>query len=348
MSTGLSLRRLSSRPAFTLVELLVVIAIIGVLMAMTLPAVQSARESGRRTQCLNNLKNIALGSNQHLASQKCLPGGGWGWNWTGDPDRGFGMRQPGGWIYSLLPYLEETALHDLGKDGTGTTVSATKKSILAQAAGTPLPWLHCPTRRRVETLSVTQGGFRNMVDPTTIGRTDYAGSSGSAFYYCDVNQLQLTDLTKSNTQLDALIKTNATNYNAATRNNGVIFFMSQSTDASVRDGMSKTYLCGEKALPVPYYETSNNSIGGGDHEGWSIGFDDDTNRFANSTYRPIQDSDPIPSDYTWRFGSPHLATFNMAFCDGSVRSIPYEIDIAVHTSLAVRADGAPNDMSALP
>src|SRR5689334_9922519 len=82
--------------AFTLVELLVVIAIIGILMAMTLPAIQSAREAGRKTQCRNNVRNISLGCTSHLEANKYFPTGGWGWGWAGDPDRGFGMRQPGG------------------------------------------------------------------------------------------------------------------------------------------------------------------------------------------------------------------------------------------------------------
>ncbi len=83
------------RRAFTLVELLVVIAIIGVLVALLLPAIQSAREAGRRTQCLNNLRNIGLAFANHLDVHKQYATGGWGWIWSGDPDRGFGLRQPG-------------------------------------------------------------------------------------------------------------------------------------------------------------------------------------------------------------------------------------------------------------
>src|SRR5271169_4167733 len=99
---------------FTLVELLVVITIIGILIALLLPAVQAAREAARQVQCRNNLKQLALGCLQHENLTKRLPSGGWGYAWAGDADRGNDLRQPGGWIYNILPYIEQQPLHDLG------------------------------------------------------------------------------------------------------------------------------------------------------------------------------------------------------------------------------------------
>src|SRR3954453_2916900 len=92
---------------FTLVELLVVIAIIGILVALLLPAIQAAREAARRTQCKNHLKQIAVACLNYESSQKAFPAGGWGFRWMGDPDRGMGRGQPGGWIFQVCSYLEE-------------------------------------------------------------------------------------------------------------------------------------------------------------------------------------------------------------------------------------------------
>src|SRR3954463_15694954 len=103
--------------AFTLVELLVVIAIIGILVALLLPAIESAREAARRTGCSNNLKNLGLAALNHHDVMKHFPVS----NGAAYPDESpAGVYQSGaGWILHELPQLEEQALYDQFKAGGG-------------------------------------------------------------------------------------------------------------------------------------------------------------------------------------------------------------------------------------
>ena len=172
-----------ARPSggFTLVELLVVITIIGILIGMLLPAVNSARESSRNISCKNNLKQLGEAMSAHEEAQQQLPTGGWGWYWVGDPDRGFGNQQPGGWIYNLLPHTEQNALHDLGQYQSGN--QSVKRAAIVEMVTTPLAFTNCPTRRRAALypmnwgttlISNNAGGTYAPKSGYLVARTDYA------------------------------------------------------------------------------------------------------------------------------------------------------------------------------
>ncbi|MGL4513996.1 MAG: DUF1559 domain-containing protein [Lacipirellulaceae bacterium] len=322
-------RSSKGRRGFTLVELLVVIAIIGILVALLLPAVQAAREAARRSQCLNQLKQLALAALNHEESHEFLPSGGWQGAWLGDPDRGYAERQPGGWVYNLLPFMEEPALRDLGAGQT----EREKWAAYAKRDASGVSGLNCPSRRAAVPYPNDMGNTPfNARRSAQHVRSDYAANAG------DVRFLETYVVNHHPKTLDGPPAANwpqKLEWSTGIVSSGTVIPL-----RVVADGTSKTYCFGERFLSQDNYE--NGWAHGNDWSMWS-GYQDD---LCRSTYHYAPDKeDRIPAQDTPgidifedRFGSAHPGGCNMAFLDGSVQSIGYDVDAEVHRRNGHRAD----------
>ena len=298
------------KQGFTLIELLVVIAIIGILIGLLLPAVQKVREAASRLSCKNNLKQMALACHLHESTFGHLPAAGTGYRSSGDPTKGFGIAQPGGWHYNILPFIEQTSLHDLG---LGESTDALRRAAGKLICGVVLKTFNCPSRGNAEPYPnklINSGyGFNNIDRPQNIARSDYAANGGNAV-------------------------TGLTTYNS-TNQTGIIYQGTVIRYGMISDGLSNTYLIGERYINPDFYLDSASS---GNDQGWTSGHDFDVFRATdnNPAYAPRQDKAGVESRE--QFGSAH-DMFHMALCDGSVKVISYSINSQVHFNLGNRSDG---------
>lgn len=317
------------RSAFTLVELLVVIAIIGILVALLLPAVQAAREAARRMQCKNHLKQMALAMHEHESAFKFLPSGGWGWLWTGDPDRGTGKGQPAGWNYDILPFMEQTALWELGADGDPDSITNQQRDGALLRDQTPVAVFVCPSRRRnaiyVRPRQMTYYNGRQVPRAAVIDYAANAGDTAAAWH--------------SGPGSMAAAQTFDPNTGNAQSNTGISYAFSEIKIAHIRDGTSNTYLLGEKYLNPDQYTQGMDSA---DDFGMYEGCAHDTYRWCHVNYKPRQDRRGLAL-YN-EFGGPHSGGVMMALADGSVRAINYTIEPLIHARLGNRDDGQPVEL----
>jgi prepilin-type N-terminal cleavage/methylation domain-containing protein len=307
----------SAQRGFTLVELLVVITIIGILMSLLLPAVQSAREAARRTQCQNNLSQITKAALEHEAQNGFFPTGGWGYGWAGDPDRGFNIQQPGGFLYNILPFIDQA---NLWRIGAGATASQ-KPTLLAQTVATPLAIYDCPSRRVMAVTPYNDPGYVNVVTPPNTAKADYAGNSGDQFNgFYGPSSLAQGDSGTFPFPSGGLVMS------------GICYDRSTVRMSHITDGASATLLAGEKYLNPDSYL---NGTDGADNDGWDLGYDWDVNRFGYTP--PMQDTAGY-ADFP-AFGSAHPNGFCVSFCDGSIHVLNYAIDPTLFANLSNRADG---------
>lgn len=374
VTTGVSTgRRSPPSCGFSLIELLVVISIIGVLVSLLVPAVQSARESARRVQCANNLKQIGFACLNHESAIKHFPAGGWCCYAIGNPDRGTDVRQPGGWLFNILPQIDQEAVYNLQSGKTGLAL----KTSALQMVQTPLAMMSCSSRRQVALFPQDPSPMgaealpgqrtvlydRNAPGLTVatglgyVARSDYAGNG---YDYVGLDMLRSADglpgesiintfKTKGIAGIDAQVLDNpgvmqgmrAMLDTTGGGKGGIFYPLSAVTIAEIADGLSNTYLCGEKNVPLEHYE---DGLANGDRWNLYVGCDNEIVRYCAKGSKKGDLSkvgQDIGIENHWAiWGSAHPYGFNMCLCDGSVRTIGYDIVSEVHDHLGHRCDGS--------
>ena len=160
-------RNFRNQIGFTLVELLVVIAIIGVLVALLLPAIQAAREAARRSQCLNNLRQLGLGMENYQSSHSAFPPG----------QRRFAINgEKHAWCSFFLPFIEQGNIHDLLDFSKPFTDQVNYKAVT-----TVIPTYLCPSTSRIDPFRSIEGRITGVPFEKYGGEMaciDYLGISG--------------------------------------------------------------------------------------------------------------------------------------------------------------------------
>jgi prepilin-type N-terminal cleavage/methylation domain-containing protein len=298
------------RAAFTLVELLVVIAIIGVLVALLLPAVQQARESSRRSQCANNLRQLSLAVSNFEDVNKMLP-----YTRT-DPSET--------WQVIILPFMEQQAHYELWD---------LKKTYYNQTDAARLPThniMVCPTRRKPP----LQTKDASTPDPCNHACKNFSdhlqGDCGAVFAPGGVSDYAVNAGTKDGQTdyfPDSLFSGVA--YTIDTAANGPFWYKGKPMRLSmITDGLGNTIFIGEKHISVIELNFEGSGYNG-----------DNGQPFKKAGVGNPIIKVPTQTCSASRFGSWHPGVCMFVMGDGAVRPIRVEIDLTTLGYLARRDDG---------
>jgi prepilin-type N-terminal cleavage/methylation domain-containing protein len=310
-----------STAGFTLIEILVVVAIIAILIGLLLPAVQSAREAARMTQCRNNLKQITNAVLQFEASNRYFPGHG------GErAPRGldFGAERTararnypvtGNWVLHALRHMEGGVLAEELARGN------TQQKRLAVVI--PVPSLYCPTRRDPMAYPFPLNSAAERAYGPRGARTDYAMNGGAS-------------TSAGSRGINGTGRPNFPNF--LLEYDGVWALGRRISANQITDGLTRTYLIGEKGMDVTQYTTGTDYGDRGPIAGL-VDFDGASNAYVRFAVSPPMLDVRKTCQSCHDFGSAHIASWNTSLVDGSVRSISYNMDIRLHRRLAAINNG---------
>jgi prepilin-type N-terminal cleavage/methylation domain-containing protein len=339
--------RNTPKSGFTLVELLVVIAIIGILIALLLPAIQAAREAARRTQCINNLKQIGLAVQNHTSALGHFPTGGTTpWVRLEEYVNTPAFRTAMSWGFQILPYREDEIIHQKMHDKP----NALGWKAVDQIRQTPVPMYFCPSRRKptqwsnpahtetpesywlIDYAAVTPGKA-DQPERTTLNPGDFYGWHPQNKCRTTLETCVYT-MPKSVEFHGIIVRTDFTLDGPGSAGN-----TSPTTFARIADGTSKTLMIAEKRVPPFSYEAGGHWA---DDCGWGDGWDGDVIRAGWYPIGPdvtIEQSGLTSHDYGYCLGSAHSFGVHGLFGDGSVRGISYDVSRVTLNRLANRDDG---------
>jgi prepilin-type N-terminal cleavage/methylation domain-containing protein/prepilin-type processing-associated H-X9-DG protein len=295
---------------FSLIELLVVIAIIAALIAMLLPAVQSAREAARRAQCLNNLKQIALGLHNYHNAVASFPPGYVSFTQDNQPD-GAEIGPGWGWGSMILGQIEQRGLYDAVNFGL-SPIDPTGPTVRMSTLSTFL----CPSGA---------GGKRPLTIKDAAGNV-LVSDLASAQYVASAGQLEPEEFPATN--------------------NGVFYRNSHIGFRDILDGTSTTLMIGERSRNVagatwvgmiPSGLSCNNPT-------WPVQVCEASNALILAHTGPSPDEPWVDVPNNKKAGvddyhSLHPGGCNFAFCDGSIRFVKETINPQVFSDMATRAGG---------